>query len=104
MPLRGGAAGRRRRGSGAAPQARLFIMIIVKVINMSYYDCYYYYYYQHLYLLLSHDWIMNDCLLSNGWALCPAWFPKVSQAAQHVIYVAVRAPARPIIIMIMIIS
>ena len=33
--------------------------------------------------------------LSNGWALCPAWFPKVSQAAQHVIYVAVRAPARP---------
>ena len=28
--------------------------------------------------------------LSNGWALCPAWFPKVSQAAQYVIYVAVR--------------
>ena len=25
----------------------------------------------------------------------PAWFPKVSQAAQHVIYVAVRDPARP---------
>ena len=32
---------------------------------------------------------------SNGWALCPAWFPKVSLAAQHVIYVAVGAPARP---------
>ena len=55
----------------------------------------------------------------EAWALCPAWsatvssspgggiqhgvavqwlcvwFPKVSQAAQHVIYVSVRAPARP---------
>ena len=34
-------------------------------------------------------------------AACPhvlhlkAWFLKVSQAAQHVIYVAVRAPSRP---------
>ena len=34
-------------------------------------------------------------LADNGWALCPAWFPKVPQAAQHVIYVAIRAPARP---------
>ena len=31
---------------------------------------------------------------SNGWALCPAWFPKVSQAAKHNIYIAVQlAPA-----------
>ena len=37
----------------------------------------------------------DSMLLSNGWALCPAWFSKVIQAAQHVIYVAVRAPARP---------
>ena len=29
------------------------------------------------------------------WALCPAWSPRVSQAAQHIIYVAVRALARP---------
>ena len=29
-----------------------------------------------------------------AWALCPAWSPKVPQAAQHNIYVAVRAPAR----------
>ena len=28
---------------------------------------------------------------SNGWALCPAWFPKVLQAVQHVTYIAVRA-------------
>ena len=31
----------------------------------------------------------------GGWALCPAWFPKVSQAAQHVIYVAIRVPDVP---------
>ena len=27
-----------------------------------------------------------------AWALCPTWSPKVPQAAQHIIYVAVRAP------------
>ena len=37
----------------------------------------------------------HAALLTNGWALCPAWFPKISPTAQHVIYVAVRAPARP---------
>ena len=46
------------------------------------------------------EWQTTPCdrhrpQLSNGWALCPAWFPKVLQAAQHVTYVAVRAPARP---------
>ena len=30
-----------------------------------------------------------------AWALCPAWSPKVPQAAQHMIDVAVRHPARP---------
>ena len=40
-------------------------------------------------------WTPNARSLSNGWALCPAWFPKVSLAAQRVIYIAVRAPARP---------
>ena len=33
-------------------------------------------------------------MLSNGWAFCVAWSPKVSQAAQHITYVADRAPAR----------
>ena len=33
--------------------------------------------------------------LSNGWALCPAWFPKISQTAQNVICVAIRPPTRP---------
>ena len=28
-----------------------------------------------------------------GWALCPAWFPKVSLAARRVICIAARAPA-----------
>ena len=34
-------------------------------------------------------------LRSNGWALCPAWSPKVSQTARNIIYVAIRAPAQP---------
>ena len=33
--------------------------------------------------------------LSTCWALCPAWSPKKPQASQYIIYVAVRAPARP---------
>ena len=31
----------------------------------------------------------------NGWALCPAWFPKISLAAQRVIYIAVRTHTVP---------
>ena len=45
------------------------------------------------YEITDSDWRARQ--LSNGWALCPAWFPKVSLAAQRVTYVAVRAPARP---------
>ena len=30
----------------------------------------------------NNKWPATQRSLSNGWALCPAWFPKVSLAAQ----------------------